>query len=143
MTGTARGSLWHILPHQKQTKALIPEGVTKIPYGMFYNCGALTEITIPEGVTYIGELAFARCGSLTEVILPRSVMTISQEAFADCSALTDVLIPYDVNYIGYHAFNNCDKLTLSVVAGSYADRWCMDSHIPYKNYNQYEYYKNK
>lgn len=37
----------------------IPEGVTRIGYGAFYHCDALTEVTIPDSVTVIEENAFS------------------------------------------------------------------------------------
>ena len=50
---------------KKETKYIIPEGVTSIRKGAFYGCSSLTSITIPEGVTSIGSYAFLYCYHIT------------------------------------------------------------------------------
>ena len=40
---------------------VIPEGVTSIGYGAFFECSGLTSITIPNSVTSIGDGAFYGC----------------------------------------------------------------------------------
>ena len=42
----------------------IPDGVTRIDYRAFFQCGSLTSITIPNSVTSIGLDAFCRCDNL-------------------------------------------------------------------------------
>ncbi len=43
----------------------IPDTVTTIDYGAFYNCKSLTSITLGAGVNYISSLAFSSCSGLT------------------------------------------------------------------------------
>jgi hypothetical protein len=50
------------------TKCIIPDSVTSIGSGAFYDCKSLNEITIPDSVTSIGYKAFAYCKSLKEII---------------------------------------------------------------------------
>ncbi len=61
---------------------IIPEGVTSIGDGAFYDCSSLTAITIPEGVTSIGNEAFFDCSSLTTITIPESVTSIGYQAFS-------------------------------------------------------------
>ena len=49
------------------TQYAIPDGVTSIGYGAFYNCDNLTSLTIPNSVTSIGKYAFSDCSSLNSV----------------------------------------------------------------------------
>lgn len=46
------------------TSVTIPNSVTKISFGAFYDCYNLTSITIPDSVTKIGADALGGCTSL-------------------------------------------------------------------------------
>ena len=46
---------------------IIPNSVTSIGYGAFYNCSSHKSITIPNSVTSIGQSAFGYCRNLTSV----------------------------------------------------------------------------
>ena len=63
-------------------KFVIPAGVTRIGYEVFFGCSGLTSIEIPEGVTSIGERAFDGCRSLTSIKIPESVTSIGNCAFS-------------------------------------------------------------
>lgn len=88
----------------------IPDGVTRIEDGAFYNYRFLKNVTIPDGVTEIGEDAFNNCTSLENVTIPDSVNKIGDNAFAGCSSLKSVTIPESVEEIGYNAFRGCHSL---------------------------------
>ncbi|MBQ2464269.1 MAG: leucine-rich repeat domain-containing protein [Treponema sp.] len=49
------------------SKIVIPEGITKIGEGVFYDCGSLENVTIPDSVTEIGNWAFQDCNSLKTI----------------------------------------------------------------------------
>ena len=46
---------------------VIPNGVTSIGIGAFYDCSSLSSITIPDSVTSIGQNAFRNCSSLKNI----------------------------------------------------------------------------
>ncbi|MDR2090750.1 MAG: leucine-rich repeat domain-containing protein [Clostridiales bacterium] len=89
----------------------IPDGVTKIAGGAFYNCKALTGIKIPDGVTKIADFAFNRCGSLRGIKIPESVTEIGDGAFNGCGSLSEIKIPESVTEIGDGAFAYCGSLS--------------------------------
>ena len=96
----------------------IPDGVTAIGDGAFFDCDSLTSIVIPDSVTNIGDRAFAFCSSLTSIVIPNSVTNIGDHAFYDCSSLTSIVIPDSVTNIGNSAFEHCSSLTSIVIPDS-------------------------
>ena len=54
---------------------LIPNSVTSLGDGAFYNCSGLTEVTIPSSVTSISDHAFNGCISLTSVYIHHCLAT--------------------------------------------------------------------
>ena len=53
------------------TSFVIPDSVTSIGNGAFYNCSSLMSVTILNSVTSIGSSAFVGCSSLIQLILFR------------------------------------------------------------------------
>ena len=130
------------------TEYTIPDSVTTIGGGTFYDCDSLTSVTIPNSVTTIGERAFIDCDSLTSVTIPNSVTTIGERVFLSCDSLkefkgkfasddgrclivdgilnsfaigcgaTDYTIPDSVTTIGNDAFCNCNSLTSVTIPDS-------------------------
>ena len=70
---------------------IIPDGVTSIGAGAFFDCRSLKSITIPEGVTSIGAGAFFCCHSLESITIPESLTSIEYEAFEGCDSLSEEL----------------------------------------------------
>jgi hypothetical protein len=90
---------------------VIPEGVTIIGKGAFYNCRNLGEVVLPSTIIEIGESAFRSCIKLNSINIPNSVLRIWENAFAGCIALTYVRAsPNQSRYIADGAFFNCDNL---------------------------------
>ena len=100
------------------TELIIPNGVTSIGGGAFYDCTGLTSVTIPNSVTSIGKSAFAYCSGLTSVTIPNSVTSIGEGAFRGCSGLTRVTVQSETPiYITANVFSNKDKAILMVPKG--------------------------
>ena len=99
------------------TELTIPDGITSISGGAFYNCTDLTNVTIPNSVTSISSSAFSGCTGLASMTIPNSVTSIGNYAFENCTGLTSMTIPDSVTSIGAAAFQNCTNLT-SVTIGS-------------------------
>lgn len=110
-TGAMYGYGWSASPwfsHREFiTEVVIPEGVTNIGEGIFWDCTGLAEITIPAGVTSIDNYAFSGCRNLVAVSVPESVKSIGVYAFQNCNSLTAITIPEGVMSIGNNTFENC------------------------------------
>ena len=89
---------------------IIPDSVTIIGDGAFFDCTSLSNITIPDSVTIIGDSAFGFCTSLESITIPDSVTSIGSGAFEDCTNLANVTIPDSVTIIGDSAFGFCTSL---------------------------------
>lgn len=62
----------------------IPNSVTHIGNGAFYEHFALQTITIPSSVTHIEEASFIMCKNLQTITIPNSVIRIGRNPFAGC-----------------------------------------------------------
>ena len=87
------------------TELVVPDGVTRIPNFLLYDCSTITSVVIPNSVTSIGDYAFYNCSGLTGIEIPNSVTSIGLSAFSRCSGLRSVTIGSSVKYIGGSAFN--------------------------------------
>ena len=96
---------------EEVTNLVIPEGVTEINSGFFYNFGGnVTSVTIPNTVKFIDGFAFCYWPNLTAVSIGNSVETIGYNAFEGCSSLTSVTIGGSVKNIQERVFNECPSL---------------------------------
>ncbi len=82
----------------------IPETVTKIAAGAFYNCAELTAVTVNSKITSIPSYAFRNCVKLAEVNLPESVSRIDYTAFRHIAPDAVVTIENPYCDIGFGTF---------------------------------------
>ena len=103
------------------TSIVLPQGLTSIGNGAFFQCKNLSSVTIPEGVITIGSSAFCQCSSLVQVNIPSTVVLIEDGAFMECSALVSVFIPENVtlgDQFGNGVFSCCFALsTVEISSG--------------------------
>ena len=80
---------------------IIPNSVTTIGRGAFYDCEDLNSIQIPESVTSIMENAFMGCKSLTTITIPKNVTSLGKNFIYSCDRLTTIYSmiesPFDVD----------------------------------------------
>ena len=88
----------------------IPDGVTRIGYGVFEEDRNLISVTIPSSVTAIEDRAFYNCDSLTNVTIPESVTEIGGYTFSSCDSLTTIELPKNLKEIPAGMFWYCSKL---------------------------------
>lgn len=89
----------------------IPEGVVKIGRWAFRGQQYLEEITLPDSVTTVGMGAFFQCSALRKVELSDNIREIPDASayqnggvFEQCSALKEVTLPRRLQYLGSYAF---------------------------------------
>lgn len=94
----------------------IPNTVTEIKFGVFYNCTGLTSVTIPSQVTTIGKSAFCGCSSLTTPItIPSKVTSIGGYAFSGCSKVQDFTFENETPpTFGTNVFDNTNNCPIYV-----------------------------
>ena len=87
---------------------VIPNSVTSIGSGAFWDCWGLTNIDIPNCVVDIGDDAFLGCRDLASITIPNSVTSIGNNPFIGCSSLTSIVVAGDNST--YDSRNNCNAI---------------------------------
>lgn len=95
---------YHSFSGYEGTKLVIPNSVTEIGNGAFYECKYLKEVTLPDGLTTIADTLFFECNELEKVNIPNSVTEIGSYAFKDCTSLLSLTIPSSVTKINNYSF---------------------------------------
>lgn len=118
----------------------IPEGVTTLCVGSFYQMTALLDITLPSSITgqalysyvygsftahdvkYLNSNIFRGCKSLRTAVLNGDYNLLSNSMFQDCTSLSSVIINAPVKTIGGDVFSQCSNLSsISFTAGTLAN----------------------
>ena len=88
----------------------LPESVTEIGDGAFYNCTVDCTVMLSASVKQIGKKAFA--SSSVDVVIPADskLETIGENAFTKCG-ITEFTAPATLRSIESGAFYACEKLT--------------------------------
>lgn len=89
----------------------IPDSVTVIGNGAFYNCINLENIIIHGDVVSLGDWAFDSCRSLKSLIIPDSVTAIGEGAFYFCADLESITLSDNITDIKNYTFSGCESLT--------------------------------
>ena len=106
------GAFWNC---HSLKRLVLPDSVSSIGDWAFWNCRSLTDIVIPDSVNSIGDRVFSGCCSLKSLVLPDSVSSIGESAFEDCTSLSSLVIPEGVTSIGHCAFRGCYSLSNIVI----------------------------
>lgn len=90
-------------------KITIPNSVTDMRGGAFYNCIYLSDLVLGNGLIAIPERCFGYCSSLDGVIIPDSVKNIDSNAFYRCIVMKGINLG-QVESVGSRAFYDCEEL---------------------------------
>lgn len=90
---------------------IIPEGVSTLDFDTFSSLNSLKEIIILSDIEEIPEGLFRGLSKLERVVLPSTVRIIGDRAFSDCESLFDLTISSNIEYIGNYAFSSCKNVT--------------------------------
>lgn len=88
-------------------------GLSHIGKQAFGHCDRLTAVSLPDGVTTIGAGAFFDDTALESINFPASTRTVEPYTFKGTDAMTDAphLLGYEVDSIGAFAFAGMDKVS--------------------------------
>ncbi len=109
-TGQARLKFEQSEARRNITKITLPETVTEIGEGAFFDCFELREVNIPRGVKEIKANTFAACKSLSELDIPEGVKSIGDSAFSNCQALSKINLPDGIPEICDYMLSGCMSL---------------------------------
>ena len=108
-TPAARRSPWHQVGNLRCSKLsgiAIPNSVSALGVGAFWQCQGMTNVSIPEGIARIENYTFEYCDNLTSVTIPAGVTYLGESAFANCSKLKSVIFEGNAPMVGIHAFRH-------------------------------------
>lgn len=98
--------------YMKDTKYIIPEGVTEIETAAFATNSFIQELIFPASLETINALSCGRMTELRTVDLSKTKITeISERVFDSSSELKKVLLPDGLEAIKEEAFNACENIT--------------------------------
>lgn len=95
----------------------LPDTITKLGTGVFFNCAGLRRAELPSSITEIPSSTFCFRGSsslassLTEVVLPSTITVIGNSAFEGNSMLEHITLPAGLTTLGTSVFRDCRALT--------------------------------
>lgn len=89
---------------------ILPEEITELSEGAFFNCTYLKRINLPDKINFIGNSAFRRCINLASIRFPQNIEKIGDFAFKNCRNLTRIELPEGLKFIGKQAFCGCSNL---------------------------------
>lgn len=80
------------LNNQLVTDLVIPNDITTLKAGSFYNCTSIKSITLHDEVTSIGQNAFYGCSGLGSITIPMSLKTVGTNAFSGAGSSRAVYV---------------------------------------------------
>lgn len=112
----------------------------------------VTKVIIPDSVTEIRDGAFYNCKNLVDITISNNIKTIGKKAFYNAK-FTEVTIGSRIESIGDNAFDSVDNLTIKGYTGSAAQTYAEKNNIPFVSlgfvaqkfaeYQGYTFYKTK
>ncbi len=98
----------------KDERVSVPQGVTSITVGAFFDNNFLQEVILPSTLTTIGKSAFCLCSNLRQINL-ENVTIIRSNAFSCCECLEEIVLSNKLVLMESEAFESCSKLRRIIV----------------------------
>ena len=97
---------------------------------LFGYVGAEKDITIPNSVEHIDARIFASHNQLQTIVISERCISIGMAAFWGCTNLQKIFLYSGVVSIDANVFRDC-PVSIHAPAGSYAERYAKENHIPF------------
>lgn len=108
ITGT---SIYSGIPDASITgDIVIPNGVTSIKDGAFWQCSNIENLDIAGSVVTIGEAAFRNCTKIKSITLHEGTTTTGTYCFRGCDQIESFVFPNSLVNIGNDTLRDCTKL---------------------------------
>lgn len=120
----------------------MPDSVTEIDDGAFYDCSNLQEITLSKKLIRIGNYAFHNCSNLRNLSIPDSITSIGHDAFGSCSKLIYSIHECAGRYGHALCLGNATNPYLVVVRTTFYDTIPKTTKIIYSHAYQFAHIKN-
>ena len=111
--------IWGSVLHSycgKDTKVVVPTGITRIGAHSFSYRNNPEAVVLPEGVTTIGDGAFSGIDALRSIVIPDSVIQIGASAFADSPNLKAIVASERVYKMVWETMSATQKRELAMEA---------------------------
>lgn len=89
--------------HGDDKVVTIPDGVTHISQGAFYNNNKVEKIVVPSNVTSVADYAFYNCGRLKSIVFAGKSKSLGNKMIYKCSKLQNIVAPKNSNEWKYAA----------------------------------------
>lgn len=120
------------------TDMVIPDSVTFMDEGTFFNCESLKSVSLSSNLKDIRFSTFKICPQLTTLALPEGLTTIGALAFQECENLKKIYIPESVTDFNGNIFGGSPNVTICGIKGSPAENYAIENSIPFREALDYK-----
>ena len=109
---SASQAILYYYPLNGNASFVIPDSVTRIATGAFYDNKKIENIVFDANLATIGESAFENCENLTSIDLSNtSIATIGNNAFKNCGNVISISTSETLSSLGESVFKDCSSAT--------------------------------
>lgn len=83
---------------------ILPNSITEIPAGAFFDCQELTKVVMPEGIVSIGDRAFSECSKLEYLVFSDTLSHVGTDTFVNDTSLITVFFSGNAPTFGEDVF---------------------------------------
>lgn len=93
------------------TSISLPNSITSLGNGCFYNCHKLISVKLPDNITSLGNETFSTCSHLSSIELPNTLTALGNYCFILCKELSEITLHEGITSLGQSCFAGCSSLT--------------------------------